>query len=174
MTYRMLVLSAFLFLLGCAPKADLDAANQKASDLQSQLAVAQAEIAKLQAQIVAAQSETEKTKAQAALEAQSLEAKAAQLQAKVNEKPEIPVSMSFRKALTGPGLVAVFTTTVKSAVPVLVTHKSSALGTTKQFELHLDPKLSKELGHLEGATISSGDSITIENQNFSPKTVVVQ
>lgn len=93
MTYRMLVLSAFLFLLGCAPKADLDAANQKISDLQSQLAATQAEITKLQAQIATTQSETEKTIAQAALEAQSLEAKAAQLQAKVDEKPEIPVSV---------------------------------------------------------------------------------
>lgn len=80
--------------------------------------------------------------------------------------PELPVSVTFRTAMLGPGNVAVFNTTVKAPISVLVTVESAALGTKKQFELHLDPNRATELGHLEGVVIESGDLITVHNQNY--------
>lgn len=104
---------------------------------------------------------------------QALQAENQQLKAALAKKPELPVTMGLRKALTGPGYVAVFNTTVKSPVSVLATLKSAALGTTKQFELHLNPTSATELGYLEGATIEAGDTISLENSNYSTVTFTV-
>ena len=82
--------------------------------------------------------------------------------------PELPVSVSSRAAMMGPGKVAIFNTTIKSPISVLVTIESAALGTTKQFELRLDPTKPSELGHLEGVVIESGDLITVKNQKYAP------
>lgn len=102
-----------------------------------------------------------------------LQAENARLKAMLEKKPELPVTLGLRKAMMGPGYVAVFNTTVKSSVPVLATIKSTALGSTKQFELHLNPSASTELGHMEGATIENGDTITLENKNFTSVTFTV-
>ena len=48
-----------------------------------------------------------------------------------------------------------------------------SLGTTKQFEIHLESTHSTELGHMEGAVIENGDTITVENQNYSPVSFTV-
>jgi hypothetical protein len=119
------------------------------------LDAANAKVVELQAQIVALTHEN------------------AALKAALAKKPKLPVTLALRKAMMGPGFVAVFSTTVKSSVPVLATIRSSALGTTKQFELHLNPSVATELGHLEGATIETGDVITLENQNYSPVSFTV-
>jgi hypothetical protein len=103
----------------------------------------------------------------------ALQAENSELKAQLAKKPELPVTTSLRKAVLGPGYVAVFTTTVKSPISILVTLKSSALGTTKRFELHLNPATATELGHLEGAVIEDGDTITIENNNYSSTTITV-
>jgi hypothetical protein len=102
-----------------------------------------------------------------------LKAENAELQSQLAKKPQLPVTMSLRKAMLGPGLVAVFNTTVKASVPVLVTVKSAALGTLKKFELHLNSNLPTELGHAEGAAIEQGDTITLENNNYSLAAFVV-
>jgi hypothetical protein len=88
-------------------------------------------------------------------------------------KPELPITVSLRKAIMGPGNVAIFNTTIKSPVPILVTLHSSAFGTDKRFELHLEPAHSTELGHMEGAVIENGDTITIENQNYASRSFKV-
>lgn len=102
-----------------------------------------------------------------------LQALNSQLKVEIEKKPELPVTVLFRQAMMGPGNVAVFSTTIKSPVSILVTLHSSALGTTKRFELHLESSHATELGHLEGAVIENGDTITIENQNYSPTTFTV-
>ena len=172
-----LVLSLFL-LSSCAPKSDLDEANKKIAELQAQAAASQAqaaalqaETAKIQAKAAASQIEADKVKAEAETaksENQNLEAVNTQLQAKVDEKPALPVTVSFRKALIGHSNVAIFNTTIKQQVPILVLLQSAALGTTRQFEVHLDSTRATELGHLEGAVIENGDTITIQNKIYSP------
>lgn len=170
-----LVLALFA-LAACAPKSEVDEANKKIAELQAQTAAAQAETEKIKAQAAATQAEAEKIKAEAETaknENQSLEAQNSQLQAKVDEKPELPVTVPFRKAMMGPGNVAILNTTIKSNVPVLITLHSAALGTSKTFELHLNPSHPTELGHQEGAVIENGDTISIENKNYSPVTFTV-
>lgn len=163
-------------LSACAPKSEVDEANKKIAELQAQTVAAQAETEKIKAQAAAAQAEAERVKIEAEAtknENQNLEVQNSQLQAKVDEKPELPITVSFRKAIMGPGNVAIFSTTIKAPVSILITLHSAALGTTKQFERHLESSHSTELGHMEGATIENGDTITIENQNYSPVSFTV-
>lgn len=103
----------------------------------------------------------------------ALQTENAHLKAQLERKPELPVTLSLRKAMMGPGLVAIFNTTVKSPVSVLATIHSVSLGTTKEFELHLNPNVATELGHLEGAVIENGDTITLRNNNYSDVTFTV-
>lgn len=137
-----------LMLVACSPKSEVDQTKRVAESLK-------AENAELKASLKAEKAEN------------------AELKSQLAKKPALPVNMSLRKAMMGPGYVAKFSTTVKDSVPVIVTVKSAALGTTKRFELHLNPITTTELGHAEGATIEKGDTITIENNNFSPATFVV-
>jgi predicted nuclease with TOPRIM domain len=154
---KVMPLLVLVLLSACAPKSELDEANKKIAELQAQAAASQAETAKIRAEAEAAKNTN-----------QNLEAQNSQLQAKVDEKPELPVTLSFRKAIMEPGYVAIFNTTIKAPVAVLVNLHSAALGTTKQIELHLDSTHPTELGRMEGAVIENGDTITIENQNYSP------
>ena len=123
---------------------------------KSDLDAAQQQIANLEARVQALQQEN------------------ATLKAEISKKPALPVTLSLRKAMMGPGYVAVFSTTVKAPVSVLATLKSAALGTSKQFELHLNPSVATELGHLEGATIEAGDTITLENANYQAAVFTVK
>lgn len=170
-----LVLIVFI-LSACVPKSDLDEANKKIAELQAQIAAAQAETEKIKAQATSTQAEADKIRVEAEVaknENQNLEAKNSQLQAKVDEKPELPVTVSFRKAQMGPGGVAIFNTTIKSQVPILITVYSASLGTTKHFERQLAATHPTELGHMEGAALNNGDTITIANQNYSPINIKV-
>jgi hypothetical protein len=90
----------------------------------------------------------------------------------LDRKPDMPVRVSFRRAHLGPGFVAVFSTTIKQDIPILVTVKSKALGTTQRFPLHLSQAVPSELGHAEGVAIDSGDEITVTNSNYDPLAVV--
>ena len=97
----------------------------------------------------------------------------AQLTNEAAKKPDLPVSVSFRKARAAQGYVAVIDTTVKAPIAVLLTHKSASLGTRKQMEVHLDPGAPYELGGLDGFVFEPGDSVTLENNNYSSASVSV-
>ena len=157
-----LVLLSLLSLSACGPSPELIEAKKtiaeqetKIASLQQESAAAKAEVASLTARLNKMGNELDKSAA------------------KLARKPALPVSFSIRKAWTGPGLVAVFNTTIKSSLAILVSVTSAALGTTKTFEIHLNPAGPTELGHLEGAVIEPGDSITIENNNFATSTFTV-
>lgn len=123
-----------LLVSACAPKSELDTANQQIMQLQQQVS--------------------------------SLQQQLQQSQIKLERKPELPINVGCREALTGPGLVAVFSTTIKKDFPILVTWRSQSLGTAKQFRLELSSDSVTELGHAEGAVIEAGDTFTVENNNY--------
>jgi hypothetical protein len=102
-----------------------------------------------------------------------LQTENAQLRDQLAERSALPVKVAFRKALLGPGLVAIFETTIKNSVSVLVTIQSASLGTTKTVELHLDPAGTKEIGHQEGVVFETGDTLILENKDYSARTLTV-
>lgn len=148
------VTAVAVLLSACVPKSELEMARRQIATLQAELSAAKTRLD--EAQENAATLNTENLR----------------IKAELDTKPPFPVAVSFRKALSGPGYVAVPSTTIKSDVAVLATVQSNALGTSKRFELHLNPTAPYSLGHLEGAVIEPGDVITLENQDYSTATVV--
>lgn len=135
MQLRLSIIALAIALSACVPKSELDAAQQRISQLQ---------------------------------------AENSQLKVQLERKPDLPLSLAVRKALTGPGYVAVFETTVKEPVAALATLTSKALGTAKKFEVRVSPTVPYELGHLEGAVIEAGDTLVLENQNYSPRSFTIK
>lgn len=143
-----------LLFAACVSKSELEKAQTENNNLRAQ-------VAQLQQQVTELQSKLQETSSQLSTATSELA-----------RKPTIPVKISFRRALLGPGYVAVFNTTIKQDFPVLVTIKSKALGTSQKFRLSLSQATSTELGHSEGAPIEAGDEIIIENTNYEPLAVV--
>jgi hypothetical protein len=152
---RILLIIPILLISACAQKSELLATQKQVADLTSKLSALEASATAVQSRVISLQAEND------------------QLRASLNQKPTMPVSVAFRRALTGRGYVALFNTTVKSPVTILATVRSSALGTEKRFELHLDPSASYSLGHLEGAVLDPGDTIVMENRNYESSSVTV-
>lgn len=137
-------------IVACVPKSQADQLVAENTRLQSQVIELQAQVSKLNAELSATKS------------------RLSDAGARLARKPEMPVQVRFRRALTGPGFVAIFNTTIKQGFPVVVRFHSTALGTDKSFQLNLDPNSPRELGHLEGAAIYSGDQLTVENNLYEP------
>jgi hypothetical protein len=155
MFIRVLTACTAIALSGCVWKSDLDAANTKLAKANTDLAVAAKTIDDLKAQIATAQAQN------------------AQLDAKLAVRPSLPVTMTTRKMLFSAALTAVFNTTVKTPIQVLVTVRNLTLGTAKQIELHLNPNMPTYLGAPQGVPIDSGDQIVVSNNDYSPSTFVV-
>lgn len=96
-----------------------------------------------------------------------LEQEVGQLRAQLARKPDLPITLGFRKALLGSGLVAVVETVEKKPLTILVTLDSAALGTKKSKEMRLNPTGINELSYSDGLTIEPGDTLTFENSNFT-------
>lgn len=150
----LLVLLSSLLFMACVSKSEFEKAQTENNNLRTK-------VAQLQQQVTELQSKLQETSAQ--LSAAS---------SKLARKPAMPVKVSFRQALLGPGYVAVFNTTIKQDFPILVTVKSKALGISQNFKLRLSYVATRELGHSEGATIEAGDEVIVENNNYSPLVVV--
>ena len=82
----------------------------------------------------------------------------------------MPVKIGLRKALLGGGNIAAFSTTIKEDFPILVTVKSKALGTSKQFRLNLSASSATEVGASNGVQIDFEDEIIVENTNYRTST----
>lgn len=163
---------------GCSPDSQTRLPWEQPDRLKAKVAELENENAELKAQLAAkpalpenfAGEQAERLKAEIA----KLESENAQLNTQLATKPAMPVSLSFRKARLAQGYVAVFDTTVKSAVPVLVTHMSMDLGTTRQFELHLDPEIPTAVGGMDGVVFQLGDEVVVENRNYEPVRAIVE
>jgi outer membrane murein-binding lipoprotein Lpp len=134
-----------VFATGCVSRSELDRANQEILVLRAQVSQLQRDLADATARLSAAETAAAR-------------------------KPPLPVRLSFRRAVTDPSFVAVFETVLKTNLPVLVTWKSKALGTSRQFPLSLPALGGTELGYLQGAAIQPGDEIIMSNTNYEPIT----
>lgn len=176
-TYIMrltLLIGCTALLAACVPKSDLDTAKSEIERLRGQVSQLEKQNEELRAQVVqavegltTAKARNEALQTQAGKAAEGLAA----AQERLSRKPPMPVTVSLRKAMLGGGYVAVFSTTVKQDFPVLVTVRSPALGTSKQFRVQLNASGTSELGRAEGAVVDIDDELLIENANFEPATL---
>jgi outer membrane murein-binding lipoprotein Lpp len=153
---KLLCLALVTGLAACVSKSELDAAQQQNTQLQTQVAELQKRVSDLEGQLNAAGS------------------KLAAAESELSRLPTLPLKVSFRKAMMGNGLVAVFVTTNKESFPILVSVHSKALGNTQQFRLNMRPQYPTELGHIEGASIDAGDEITVENKSYESVSLVAK
>ena len=85
--------------------------------------------------------------------------------------PDMPVLVHYRQALMGAGLVASFRNTSARDLAVLATFTNPTLNQSKTFRLDLAPGQTREIGHLEGWTFASGDTIKLTHNDYKALTV---
>ena len=81
-------------------------------------------------------------------------------------KPDMPVEVKYRRAITGPGLVLDVRNKSDRQLTLLATFKNPTLHTEKTFQLTAPPHGDSEVGHLEGWSFASGDTISISHNDY--------
>ena len=84
----------------------------------------------------------------------------------ISSKAPLPVKVSYRDALLGPGYVAQFRNESPRYLAVVVSVKNPTTGQTVNSRLDLPPEQLVEIGHAEGWTFVSGDTITLEHTDY--------
>ncbi|MEO1016316.1 MAG: hypothetical protein AAFY56_01295 [Pseudomonadota bacterium] len=84
----------------------------------------------------------------------------------ISSKEPLPVKVSYRDALLGPGYVAQFRNESPRYLAVVVTVKNPTTGQVVSSRLDLPPEQMVEIGHAEGWTFVSGDTITLEHTDY--------
>jgi hypothetical protein len=88
-------------------------------------------------------------------------------------KPDLPLSLSFRRSLLGNGLVALFRNNSGQTLELAATFSSSATGQRREAQLIIPPGMLKEFGQHEGWEFAPGHQIALSNGQFRPASYVV-
>jgi hypothetical protein len=83
-------------------------------------------------------------------------------------KPQLPIDVGYRKAVMGPGLVVQLKNNSERDLAVLMTVENPTTNQEKTFRVDVSPKEVSEVGHLEGWTFASGDSIKVIHADYKP------
>ena len=74
--------------------------------------------------------------------------------------------MTYRKAVTGPGLVVGLKNNSERHLAVLVTAANPTTKEHKTLRVDIAPHQTTEVGHLEGWTFASGDSLKVVHSDY--------
>jgi hypothetical protein len=91
------------------------------------------------------------------------------VQKTVQTLANFPFEVKYRKSLTGNGYVDQIVNTSGGSQPVKITLNNPTLNQTKVYSAVIDAHQFREIGHLQGWTASSGDSITLEWNGVAKK-----
>ena len=80
--------------------------------------------------------------------------------------PALPVDVKFRNALLGSGMVLQVQNKSGKPLMVVVSLKNPTTQQEKSFRLDISPNGDKEIGHLEGWVLASGDTIKVSNASY--------
>ena len=80
--------------------------------------------------------------------------------------PPMPVEVSFRGALLGPGLVLQVKNKSARHLSILVVLKNPSMQQGKNYRLDVAPQETSEVGHREGWTLASGDNIELFHNDY--------
>ncbi len=94
-------------------------------------------------------------------------AKIAQLQPLATKARELPVSVTFRRAVVGAGYVIQIHNKSGKSLPLKITATNLTFNKTTTFDKVAGP-VPLEIGHMEGWTFASGDLIEIASDGFDP------
>jgi anti-sigma-K factor RskA len=92
----------------------------------------------------------------------------AEANAKIAElsKRDLPITVSFRSALLGSGLVGVFKNHSSSSLEVAAVMSSPTTNQEKRANLVIPANGSQEIGHAEGWPFAAGHRIKLSNGNY--------
>lgn len=85
----------------------------------------------------------------------------------------LPVTVKFRRALMGHGLVIVLNTSMKAPLTLMLEWENKATGVRRETVINLDGRTDAERGHAEGFPLEPGDTITLSNKSFKPEKITV-
>jgi hypothetical protein len=93
------------------------------------------------------------------------------VKAEYEARPDLPVEITYREALLGPGLVAAFRNSSDRHLTVVATFYNPTLQKEENYRLDLAPQIIREVGHSEGWAFASGDTIKIVHNEYKTKAV---
>lgn len=88
-------------------------------------------------------------------------------------KPELPITLHFRKSFWGKGLVAEIENTSDQFLTLVLSVRNPTLATAKRFEIQLKGGGDLDFGHDEGWQFASGDEVGIYHSNFKALKAIV-
>jgi septal ring factor EnvC (AmiA/AmiB activator) len=139
--------------------ADLKETREKADSLSAQLAASTSEAQQAHAQ-------TAEVQAKANVEQQQLETTQARLASEA--RPDLPVSISFRKALLSQGLVGVLRNNTNRELEFTLDLESPATGKHVRKAVVLNPNSFVEIGTAQGWAFAPGQHIILNNPAYRP------
>jgi hypothetical protein len=80
--------------------------------------------------------------------------------------PPMPVTIKYRNALTGPGLVLMVTNISTRHLSIAVVLKNPSMSQQKNYRLDVSPNGTTEVGYREGWILASGDGITLSHNDY--------
>jgi hypothetical protein len=150
-----------------AKDAELVAAEAKYQTLVNE---SSAKSRDAEAQIAAERNEAKRIATQANTQLDAL-AKEANAKIQAASLPEVPVAVSFRKAMLGSGSVAAIKNTSAQPVAVTITTARPSDNQQRRFQMVIDGQQFKEIGHAEGWSFVRGDVLQVSLANHKPKQV---
>ena len=82
------------------------------------------------------------------------------------QKTPMPVALTYRKAVVGPGLVVGLKNNSERHLAVVLTVANPTTKQEKSFRVDVSPKQTTEIGHLEGWTFASGDMVKVVHSDY--------
>lgn len=80
--------------------------------------------------------------------------------------PALPIEVKFRNALLGPGMVLQVQNKSDKPLMAVVSLSNPTTQQEKSFRLDISPNGDKEVGHVEGWVLASGDKIKVSNASY--------
>lgn len=88
-------------------------------------------------------------------------------------KPELPVTLHFRKSFWGKGLVAEIENTSDQYLTLVLSVRNPTLATAKRFEIQLKGGDDLDFGHDDGWQFASGDEVGLYHNDFKALKMIV-
>lgn len=154
-----------------AATADAKEAHDTASNLSAQLATMKKDAEEIRAEAAGLHNQVQATEAQATAEQRQLQTTEANLAAEA--RPDLPVNLSFRKALLTTGLVGVFRNTSNKELEFVLDLESPATGRHIRKSVVLNPNGFLEIGAQQGWPFASGQRIMLNNPAYRPRAYTV-
>jgi hypothetical protein len=127
--------------------------------------------AQLTIALSAADTQSTQLQQQLAQATAQMQRQAAQMQ--VEAKPDLPLSIGFRRAILGTGLVMELRNNAGSELEVAAVFISGATDQTQRRNLVLAPSRVVQFGSAEGWAFVPGQRIAFSNVNYRPAEIVV-